>query len=423
MLGNVCVSIWYVTLQPLHHDCTNDLVQVQNALKYTSEGHIHVSLKMLPANGGRRRASALLTIADSGKGMSREFLDHQLFRAFTQEDDLTEGTGLGMSMVGKIVKGLGGEIKVQSEKDRGTIVSVTVPLEVSSYDKKLAVEELQRTTTASLVPAILVNFLGYPLQEGSGSLDNAHKLQISTLRKTCKESLNLSVPLPSWALSNDATLALILEADAPQLLRLLQSEPSDPSEVVALELIRSRPLVVVCKNYLSARRLKASPVVQLLHGKVEYVSQPCGPERLSIAFRNCLDSVVSDIIRPKAATAHSDSSDSLPQEALLHLTESEEKKPEDLPLPHLTILDKHAKRNPSGVLEQPNESIAHTLPSRLARKCSPTAPANEVTQSPETAVPEPQLKTKDQAKLPLLLVDDNVCLRSNTLTSSCTNPH
>ena len=50
--------------------------------------------------------------------------DHQLFRAFTQEDDLTEGTGLGMSMVGKIVKGLGGEIKVQSEKDRGTIVSV-----------------------------------------------------------------------------------------------------------------------------------------------------------------------------------------------------------------------------------------------------------------------------------------------------------
>lgn len=57
----------------------------QNALKYTKEGYILVSLKMLPANSGRRRGSALLTIADSGKGMSREFLEHQLFRAFTQE--------------------------------------------------------------------------------------------------------------------------------------------------------------------------------------------------------------------------------------------------------------------------------------------------------------------------------------------------
>lgn len=399
---------------------TNVLVQVQNALKYTSEGHIHVSLKMLPANGGRRRASALLTIADSGKGMSREFLDHQLFRAFTQEDDLTEGTGLGMSMVGKIVKGLGGEIKVQSEKDRGTIVSVTVPLEVSPYDKKLAVEELQRTTTASHLPTILVDFLGYPLQEGSGSLDNAHKLQISTLRKTCKESLNLFVPLPSWALSTDATLALILETDAPQLLRLLQSEPIDPSEVAALDLIRSRPLVVICKNYLSARRLKASPIVQLLHGKVEYVSQPCGPERLGSAFRNCLDSVVSDNIRPKAATAHSDSSDSLPQEALLHLTESEEK-PEDLSLPHVIILE---KQNPLADLHQPTESIAYTLPSRLARTSSPQF-TNKVDQPPEAAVPQPQLNTKEQDKLPLLLVDDNVCetKRHSSFLSTDTKTH
>ena len=51
-----------------------------------------------------------------GRGMSQDFLANYLFKAFSQEDDLIEGTGLGMSFVAKIVKALGGKVDVQSEE-------------------------------------------------------------------------------------------------------------------------------------------------------------------------------------------------------------------------------------------------------------------------------------------------------------------
>ncbi|KAH0277096.1 hypothetical protein KCU91_g3437, partial [Aureobasidium melanogenum] len=103
---------------------------INNALKYTERGYIVTSLKLIPPNDKQKRSRVRLTITDSGKGISKEFMTSQLFRAFAQEDDLSEGTGLGMSMVAKIVKNLGGHIDVQSKKDVGTTVSVTMPLDV-----------------------------------------------------------------------------------------------------------------------------------------------------------------------------------------------------------------------------------------------------------------------------------------------------
>lgn len=327
-------------------------------------------------------------------------------------------------MVAKIIKGLGGEIKVQSEKDRGTVVRVTVPLEVSSYDRKLAAEESQRTHTASLLPSVLVDFLGNPIQEGSGTMNNAHKLQSATIRKTCEESLNLSLPSPSWQVSSEATLAMILEADASQLLRLLQSEPTDEVEIAALDLIKSRPIVVICKDYSSARRLKASPVVQLLHGQVEYVSQPCGPERLGSAFRHCLDSLHQNT-RPDTSLAHSDSSDSLPSEALLG--QDNEDTVVEMPLPHLTIAEAVLDANRHQDTEPVHDSLSWTSPSRSA-----TIEATEVSlhdtkangTSPLPATSKLPRSTNKQQRLPLLLVDDNASTRhpSHTPPQLTENP-
>ncbi|KAI4724829.1 hypothetical protein E4T49_07421 [Aureobasidium sp. EXF-10728] len=77
---------------------------VNNALKYTTEGSINVSLKILPPQNKLGRPVAQLSVIDTGRGMSKDFLRTKLFRAFSQEDDLAEGTGLGMSMVARIVK-------------------------------------------------------------------------------------------------------------------------------------------------------------------------------------------------------------------------------------------------------------------------------------------------------------------------------
>ncbi|KAJ4379401.1 hypothetical protein N0V86_005446 [Didymella sp. IMI 355093] len=103
---------------------------VTNALKYTPSGFIRVSLKQEPKPGSRRRFDAVLTVSDTGKGMSKKFQSDHLFHDFAQEDTLSDGLGLGMHMVSRIVYAMGGKIEVVSDQEgSGTCVTVHVPLE------------------------------------------------------------------------------------------------------------------------------------------------------------------------------------------------------------------------------------------------------------------------------------------------------
>ncbi|THW74462.1 hypothetical protein D6D19_04817 [Aureobasidium pullulans] len=100
-----------------------------NSLKYTKDGHVHVHLQAedVPRNSdGLDRSRITLTINDTGRGISKEYLQNHLFRPFAQEDPLQSGAGLGLSMVQQIVKNMGGEVYVQSELDKGTEVRIEV---------------------------------------------------------------------------------------------------------------------------------------------------------------------------------------------------------------------------------------------------------------------------------------------------------
>ena len=77
------------------------------------------------------------TIQDTGIGMSKEFLP-KIFDSFSQEDAYNTGkygtTGLGMSITKSIVDLMHGDIRVESEKGRGTKFTVTVTLKESDRE-------------------------------------------------------------------------------------------------------------------------------------------------------------------------------------------------------------------------------------------------------------------------------------------------
>lgn len=107
---------------------------VSNSYKYTPEGgKIEMRTIELPSD---REGYALFRtiITDNGIGMSKEFLPH-LFEEFSREHNTTqggvEGTGLGMSIVKRLVEIMGGTIEVESEVGVGTTVTITIPHRIS----------------------------------------------------------------------------------------------------------------------------------------------------------------------------------------------------------------------------------------------------------------------------------------------------
>ncbi|MDO4488799.1 MAG: ATP-binding protein [Eubacteriales bacterium] len=111
---------------------------VSNAVKYTPDGGtISAAIEELPSD---REGIAYIrtTISDTGIGMSSEFLPH-IFESFSRERNSTvsgiEGTGLGMSIVKRLVELLGGTIEVTSELGKGSAFMVTLPHKIADVSE------------------------------------------------------------------------------------------------------------------------------------------------------------------------------------------------------------------------------------------------------------------------------------------------
>jgi heavy metal sensor kinase len=96
---------------------------LSNALKYTpAEGHVLVEVRRELSTG-----SAILTVADDGKGIPPESLPHIFDRFYrVPGEDPDKGLGLGLSFVNWIVKAHEGRLDVKSTVGAGTTFTVTL---------------------------------------------------------------------------------------------------------------------------------------------------------------------------------------------------------------------------------------------------------------------------------------------------------
>ena len=101
---------------------------LSNAVKFTPEGGRVVMEAGMEGEGALRLCR--ITVADTGVGMSPEFLA-RLYSPFAQENSGGEGTGLGLSIAKKLVELMDGTIDCQSRQGEGTTFTVTLPLAVT----------------------------------------------------------------------------------------------------------------------------------------------------------------------------------------------------------------------------------------------------------------------------------------------------
>ncbi|KAA1042756.1 HAMP domain-containing histidine kinase [Macrococcus equipercicus] len=108
-----------------HRDLLFQLVTnlLSNAIKYSpAVGEIRLSLKL-------RAGHTVLQVSDNGRGMTddtRRHLFERFYKADTKEDE-TLSNGLGMAIVHEIAVLHGAELKVDSELNGGTIITVIFP--------------------------------------------------------------------------------------------------------------------------------------------------------------------------------------------------------------------------------------------------------------------------------------------------------
>jgi CheY-like chemotaxis protein len=106
---------------------------VSNAVKFTERGSVEVRVRWQPDT---HHASHLqFEVRDTGIGISREAIE-KLFTSFTQAEASTArrygGTGLGLAICKRLTELMGGEIRIESELQRGTNAWFTVSLQFGS---------------------------------------------------------------------------------------------------------------------------------------------------------------------------------------------------------------------------------------------------------------------------------------------------
>ena len=111
---------------------------IGNAIKYTpAGGSIRYIVEEKPCDLFGY-GLYVFTVQDTGIGMSKEYLAH-IFEEFSRESTSTvskiQGTGLGMSIVKRMVELLDGTIEIDSEKGKGTKVTISIPMRFDTQER------------------------------------------------------------------------------------------------------------------------------------------------------------------------------------------------------------------------------------------------------------------------------------------------
>ena len=129
---------------------------LSNAIKFTPEhGKIGILIKEA-SNSGRKKSDRMVEIkvSDNGVGIPAEELN-EIFQKFKQVSDtvsdVRKGTGLGLPICREIVSHYGGKIWAESELGKGSVFTVTIPIEKSAVEADSPPAEESGASQASSV--------------------------------------------------------------------------------------------------------------------------------------------------------------------------------------------------------------------------------------------------------------------------------
>lgn len=231
-----------------------------NSLKFTQHGFVWISLRqvVLQPRDGVQRSKVVITISDSGKGITEDFLRNELFKPFTQENRLAPGTGLGMSLVHNISRSLGGSLAITSQLGRGTTARISLPLHRSTGG----------TRPDSHLSAQFEKLRGLSIcLRGFDRCYDRVVDKMTDLLPQVSESAVMEMLCRDW-LGMQVIPATAVDEEPPDLFIYSEGAFTDLDDHTYQS---SSPAVIICQSALTAYTFTHSPKKSPLN---EFISQP-----------------------------------------------------------------------------------------------------------------------------------------------------
>jgi CheY-like chemotaxis protein len=362
------------------------------------------------------------SVADTGIGMSEEYVKYQLFTPFAQENSLSPGTGLGLSIVSQIVKNLNGTLDVKSEIGRGTVIKVHIPLNQDTggplsiqlppitEDSSLDPYRILRGRSLCYIsPQVYKVFINPNFEITSDVLDRSIALR-KALNQIASKTLGMRL---LCAASDDIPNADLYFLDDHIFGNTMNDDCSSP---VLKSLRLFTPLIVMCGAKVGSLQLFKSGG---LEGSVFATSHPLGPKKLAITLSEAIrlrkqNSQITNepSADPGSVLESSDrSTNSISTALRAHELDASRAWSRSLNDTTLTLSD---EQFPSARTEPAQISQNKTYTTALAPASPPTQPPAATHHFSLSALPE-GLSPTDTAPptstalthLHLLLVDDN----------------
>lgn len=132
---------------------------IGNAIKFTESGHIRIVVASLDRSDGN--ICLVIRVEDTGIGIADEKIP-DLFNAFMQVDSSTSrrfgGTGLGLAIVSRLMRLLGGDLKVESQLGAGTqfICTFNLAARTATYPLSDLPHQVESSVDEQLVGKVLL---------------------------------------------------------------------------------------------------------------------------------------------------------------------------------------------------------------------------------------------------------------------------
>ncbi|MDO4790276.1 MAG: response regulator [Porphyromonas sp.] len=283
---------------------------LSNAIKHTpSGGFINVIL----TRGGKGKY-VQIQVSDTGEGIPLEEQD-KIFEVFYQSPNAKNdsGTGIGLSFCKMMVEKMNGKISVQSELNKGSIFTVSLPIKGKGSLKAIAIEK------NSLSSTLLPDTMGFTYEE-EGVVESSNLNDIQPIVLIVEDNNDVALYLKSilrdrynllFAQNGEEGLELA-EKHIPDIIVTDVMMPlMDGFELCQRVresiLLNHIPIIVLTAKASEQDRLKG-----LNLGVEEYLYKPFKPEELQIRIKNILDS--RRLLKEKYRMAIDKENDSEPRE-------------------------------------------------------------------------------------------------------------